>query len=213
MREYHKIQSVYKRDEKTKRFIEGEWTTPEFEYLQDAPWDWTEKIDGTNVRVHFDGTTVRFGGRTDNAQMPVFLLERLQNLFYADKMAESFERNEDGSMDVTLYGEGYGAKIQKGGGLYKPDGVDFILFDVNIGGIWLRRDSVMEIGSKLSVDVVPSLEAHGTLVDAVEFVKRGGFDSKIGTAQAEGLVCRPSVELLNRMGKRIITKVKTRDFI
>ena len=30
MKEYHKIQSIYKRDEKTHKFIEGQFSLPEF---------------------------------------------------------------------------------------------------------------------------------------------------------------------------------------
>ena len=52
MKEYHKIQSIYKRDEKTRKFIEGQWSLPEFEYLQNNRWLWTDKVDGTNIRVY-----------------------------------------------------------------------------------------------------------------------------------------------------------------
>ena len=48
---YHKIQSVFKRDPATnhKRFLMGEYSLPEFEYLANNEWVATEKIDGTNV--------------------------------------------------------------------------------------------------------------------------------------------------------------------
>jgi len=41
-------------------------------------------------------------------------------------------------------------KIQKGGGNYIADGVDFVLFDVWINGIWLERENVEDIAEKLS---------------------------------------------------------------
>lgn len=221
MLEYHKIQSVYMRDPATKHrtFLIGQWSVPAFDYLQDNEWLFTEKIDGTNVRVIFDGNTVRFGGRTDDAQMPVFLLERLQALFPFERLREIFPDVAaapvipgSGGMGVYLFGEGFGAKIQKGGGLYKPDGVDFILFDVmTYGGIYLERANVEDVAAKLGVGVVP-IVARGRLKDAIA-VARMGFDSTIGTARAEGLVMRPSVELIDRMGRRIITKVKTKDFV
>ena len=81
MKEYHKIQSVYKRDEKTHKFIEGQWSLPEFDYLKNNVWVWTEKVDGTNVRVIWDKEKLRFGGKSDNAQMPIFLLDRLNQIF------------------------------------------------------------------------------------------------------------------------------------
>ena len=50
-----------------------------------------------------------------------------------------------------------------------------------------------------------------TLDDAVELVRKG-FNSQWGEFTAEGIVARPKVELFNREGKRIITKIKHKDF-
>src|SRR3990167_552587 len=122
MIEYHKIQSLFLRDPETKHrtFLLGQWSLPAFDYLKDNEWVWTEKVDGTNIRVIFDGAAVRFGGRTNDAQMPVFLMERLQSLFTVDALRACFPDVSDG-VQIYLFGEGYGAKIQKGGGRYKPD--------------------------------------------------------------------------------------------
>ena len=49
MREYHKINSVFKRDERG-NFIE-EYADDVFEYLKDNVWVFTEKVDGTNIVV------------------------------------------------------------------------------------------------------------------------------------------------------------------
>ncbi len=49
--EYHKIQSVYKRGERG--IFTEEFGLPEFEFLQDVHWDWSEKVDGTNIRIEF----------------------------------------------------------------------------------------------------------------------------------------------------------------
>ena len=71
MEKYHKIQSIYKRDSANKnRFIMGEWATPELDYLQNNIWEWTEKVDGTNVRIHWHRDAGRqFGGREDDSQL------------------------------------------------------------------------------------------------------------------------------------------------
>lgn len=205
MKEYHKIQSIYKRDEKTHKFIEGQFSLPEFEYLAHNQWIFTEKIDGTNIRVNWDCQRVTFGGRTDNAQTPTFLLTKLQDLFPVEKFTALYPETP-----LTLYGEGYGAKIQKGGGNYIANGVSFILFDVLINDYWLKRIDVNDIAEKLEIDIVPVVN-KGTLHDAIDLTKRG-FDSTFGNFMAEGLVLRPEVELFNRMGHRIITKVKHKDF-
>lgn len=75
---------------------------------------------------------------------------------------------------------------------------------------WLKRADVEEIAAKLGLDVVPII-GRGTLSEMVE-VARAGFGSRFGTAQSEGIVARPSVDLFTRSGERIITKVKYRDF-
>ena len=51
----------------------------------------------------------------------------------------------------------------------------------------------------------------GKLEDGINWVKTKP-KSKIGTANSEGLVARPLVELKDRTGNRIILKIKVRDF-
>lgn len=207
MREYHKIQSIFKRDEKTHKFIIDDYSLPEIEYLKDNTWVFTEKIDGTNVRVlwNHEVQEVSFGGRTANAQMPVFLYDKLNDLFPSARFKEWFPETS-----LCLYGEGYGARIQKGGGKYIPDGVDFILFDVLIGDWWLRQDDVEDVASQLGINVVPVI-SRGTIEDAIQIVQNG-LRSTFGDFLAEGLVLKPAVDLFSRMGHRIVTKVKGKDF-
>lgn len=210
MTEYHKIQTCFKRDEKTKQIIEGDWTLPEFEFLKDNEWVWTEKVDGTNIRVMWNGESVVFGGKTENAQIPVTLLYALQELFEGTPNRQKFLETFGEEGGVCLYGEGYGAKIQKGGGNYIHDGVSFVLFDVKIGDWWLQRADVEDIAKKLGLKVVP-IVGKGTLQEAIELT-RAGSKSQWGDFLAEGIVARPSTELKTRRGDRIITKIKHRDF-
>lgn len=217
MKTYHKITTVFKRDPANMRYVfDGQWSEPEFEYLANNEWVWTEKVDGTNIRVMWDGESVTFGGKTDNAQMYVPLMQRLRELFDTASKHEELKKlfgvkNPDKEISVCLYGEGYGAKIQKGGGNYRADGVDFVLFDVMVGGWWLQRKDVEGIAVNLGIKVVP-IVGKGTLFEAVEYV-RNKPQSQWGEFQSEGLVCRPATELVTRSGKRIITKIKCRDFI
>lgn len=210
MKEYHKIQTVFKRDmeNKGKTLLEGQYSLPELEFLAGNQWTFTEKVDGTNIRVMWDGDGVKFGGKTDNASIPAKLVERLRERF-ADDLAfkSSFMDCEGG---VCLYGEGYGPKIQKGGGNYRND-QDFVLFDVKVGDWWLQRADVEDVAKKMGLDVVPII-GSGTLAECIEMV-RGGFNSTWGEFQAEGIVARPAVELFTRCGQRIVTKVKCRDFL
>ena len=206
MNEYHKIQTVFLRDPATnhKRLLLGEWALPEFEYLQNNTWIFTEKVDGTNIRVMWDGQGLSFGGKTNNASIPAFLVNRLQETFTAAMFEKQF-----GETAACLYGEGYGAKIQKGGGNYRSD-QDFVLFDVKIGEWWLQRHDVQDIAGKFGIDIVPII-GDGTLHNMVAMV-RDGFNSTWGDFIAEGIVARPAVELKARNGQRIITKLKHADF-
>lgn len=211
--EYHKINSVYKRYDKG-NFDFERFARPEFEYLFKNRWIGTEKIDGTNIRIGVefkdnDNLEIEFRGRTDKAQIPRHLNDRLNEIVRSwNNLWEDLRGHENTS--IVLYGEGYGNKIQKGGGNYLPDSVDFILFDVLIDGWFLERENINDIGVKLGLKVVPTLFA-GTLEDAITQVTKS-FDSVIGNCKAEGLVLTPSVPLFNRKGERIITKLKTRDF-
>lgn len=207
MKKYHKIQTVFKRDPDTKfkTLIEEDYSLPEFEYLKNNQWVLTEKVDGMNSRVMFDGENITFGGKTDKSQIPSDLVNKLNSKFLPE--IKLFEDNfKDG---VCLYGEGYGAKIQKSGGNYRPD-QSFVLFDVMIGDWWLQRKDVESIAATLGIKVVPII-GHGTLSDMIERT-RAGFNSQWGEFQAEGIVARPAVELKARDGQRIITKIKYKDF-
>jgi hypothetical protein len=211
MKEYPKIETIFNRDtEGTKKLIPGSYRSETIEALSDLQiWAWTEKIDGMNIRIHWDGHKITFAGRTDNSQIAVELINWLNDKFINNETEELFEQ-KFGETEVTLYGEGYGRKIQKGGGNYIPDGVSFILFDVLINDIWLTRESVEDIAKTFAIDVVPNV-GFGYLDEAVEYVKSKP-NSKIGTAKMEGVVCRPIVELFDRTGHRLIVKIKACDF-
>jgi ATP-dependent RNA circularization protein (DNA/RNA ligase family) len=212
VKEYHKIQTVFLRDPATrfKTLLEGQCAWPEFDYLFNNEWAFDEKVDGTNIRVMVHsasaGGQIEFGGKTDNASIPAPLIKRLEEIFLPQSQAlvEAFPEG------ACLYGEGYGARIQKGGGNYRPD-QDFIMFDVKVGEWWLQRESVTEIAHGFGLRVVPSV-GTGTMADMVERVRRG-FNSAWGPFPAEGIVARPVCELRTRSGHRIITKLKTRDFL
>lgn len=208
MIEYNKIETLYKRDmEGTKKLLDGEFRNPAVEFLKDNVWQFTEKVDGTNVRIFWDGHTVQFGGRTDKAQMPVPLVNYLNSTFGTPEAEQIFEE-KFGNTEVILFGEGYGPKIQNGG-LYRND-VSFIMFDVLIAGNYQPRESIEDIAKAFGVDVVPII-FEGTIQEGVDFVKTNP-DSTMGTAKMEGLVGRPKVEMRDRCGKRVIVKIKWEDF-
>ena len=208
MKEYHKIETVYERDiNGTKKLIEGKYRNETVEFLANECWVFTEKIDGTNIRIYWDGHRITFGGRTEKSQIPAHLLDKLSEIFLSDETEQLFEQTF-GEREVILFGEGYGAKIQKGE-TYRSD-VGFILFDVMIGDNYQSRKNVEDIAKCFDLEVVPIIMC-GTIQEAVDFVKTKP-DSTIGVGKMEGLVGRPRIEIRDRCGNRVIVKIKVCDF-
>ena len=210
MKEYHKIPNIFLRSMETKKIVEGNYSNETLDFLKNVMWDFTEKVDGTNIRIVWDGHKVEFRGRTDKASIPANLLNRLVELFGGDANEQLFEQTF-GEKEVMLIGEGYGAKIQDCGGLYRPD-QDFILFDVMIGGNYQSRTTVRDVAEIFKLKVVP-IVLIGKLEDGVEYVKSQPKSRiAIGDLTMEGVVGRPHVELQDRCGNRVIVKIKTHDF-
>lgn len=209
MQTYNKIDTIFERDEKTKKLINGKFRNETVEFCKDLTWQFTEKVDGTNIRVYWDGHRVEFGGRTENAQIPAPLVNRLNELFGGDVNEQLFEQ-KFGENEVILFGEGYGPKIQNGGS-YRDD-VDFIMFDVMINGNYQTRESVEDIARYFNVSIVP-IVAEGPLSTGIDYVMTHKYSTIAQNgAELEGVVARPKMELKDRTGKRLIVKIKIKDF-
>ncbi len=207
MSEYHKIETLYERDDRTHR-LKPELVLKNPVYGIIKTWHWTEKIDGTNIRCNWKDGKITFGGRTDNAQIHADLIRFLYESVTPEKMLSAFPT----CTDVVLYGEGFGAGIQKGGGDYQQS-KGLILFDVLIDGKWwLSQDNVNDVATKMGLPVVPYI-GEMTLEAATDMVK-AGFKSRIGEGkkEAEGLIGRPIEALFDKKGSRLIVKLKTKDF-
>lgn len=207
--EYHKIETLYERDEKTFR-LKPELILKNRVYGIIKSWIWTEKVDGTNIRCIWDHAKglVTFGGKTDNAQIPADLVAILYATVTVDKFRAIFP-----DVDAVVYAEGYGPGIQKGGGDYR-NMKGIIVFDVLVDGQWwLSDENMRDVATKLGVDAVP-LVGEMPLEEAAEYV-RIGFKSKCAVnpaKDAEGLVGRPVEALFDKKGHRLIVKLKTKDF-
>lgn len=206
METYHKIQTLFKRNldgPKKGKMIRGDWTTPELEYLAGNEWEFTEKVDGTNIRIELNRDTandnfmtVNYAGRTDNAVLPKPLELWLEEKFptfpnyrrdlsepsYTERYVEVVEWMRQGDLrHVVLFGEGYGPKIQNGGNYGTEQ--KFVLFDVKVGDWWLKRDAVDDVAKSLGIESVPVI-GYGTLHDAIDIVSSGI------TFNSEGAVVR-----------------------
>lgn len=211
-KEYHKIETIFERDmEGNKKLIEGKFRNPLIEYLKDNEWIFTEKIDGTNIRICWDGHKVSFMGRTERAELHKDLVARLEELFGGNVNEELFEQ-KFGENQVMFIGEGYGSGIQKGGGDYK-ERKDFILFDVMVGDIFLERENIEEIAKTFNLEVVPIVPVK-TIQEAVDYVKSKPL-SQVGKKikEIEGVVGTPKYRITDFRGNRVIVKIKVEDFI
>lgn len=210
MREYHKIKSIYKRDiNGSKKLLEGNFESPTVEYLKNNMWEFTEKVDGMNIRINWDGHKVSYSGRTDKSQLPSNAVNLLLEIFGTEEAETLFEQ-VFGEREVFLFCEAYGGNIQKVGKLYSSD-VRLIMFDLMISGNYQSRKAVESTALMFGLECVP-IVFTGTLKDGVEYIRKGPQSFINEKAPMEGLVARPVLELQDRTGNRIIVKIKARDF-
>ena len=208
---YHKIKTVHLRDNETHKLTD-KFRNKTVELLKDVEWIFTEKIDGTNIRVMWDGYEFSFGGRTDRAQIPKDLLKRLKELFNNDDMEQMFEQ-KFGLKKVTLFGEGYGEKIQNGGDYtIRETKQDFIVFDITVNDTFLNRFDVNLISENLGLYSVPIVFGLETINDAVKFVKKNPKSLLGEKKQMEGVVGTPFYNVYDSNGDRVIVKIKCKDY-
>ncbi len=187
---------------------------------------------------------VKYYGRGENSQFPPLMLEHLQKTFTFEKMQRLWRcKNNcdicsgDGWVEysaasspvvcnnlspyqITLYGEGYGAGIQTGGGYNKDK--TFRLFDVLVGETWLSRENVEDVARQLDIFCAPLIPPHPDLAawsfsGLTAFVKNGflssvAFEEGEEKTLAEGIVAQTKIPLFNSRGQRLMFKLKTKDF-
>jgi hypothetical protein len=202
---------------------------PEFAMVRPGSWIITEKIDGENLgiilkRNPFSGDVeheVR-GRRTKSTPRPE-LVEVINEMIYnrRSKLEQLVPFNKDEG--ITLYGEGYGPRIQKHGELYR-DTPGFILFDIARWDAakgtqyFLARPDMVDIAENCGLTVVPTI-MHGAGLSAMTLRVREGILStqaykKGGERAAEGIVAQaPGLWFYNDGGlRRLKFKLKTKDF-
>jgi ATP-dependent RNA circularization protein (DNA/RNA ligase family) len=207
-KEYQKIGNVFKFDEKFRTIV---GLNEPYETLKNIIWQGTEKIDGTNIRIHWDGHDIEIAGHTDKAQIPPKLDKYLNDLFMTPEMEYVFEQIF-GESEAYIFGEGFGAGIQKSGGDYGD--VGFIVFDVNIDGFDLNRVNTTDVANKLGLPSVPVC-FEGTLDEAKSYVAEHHMSTlNGGKHEMEGLVLVPrDIQLYDKKHHLIKCKCKYRDMV
>lgn len=181
----------------------------EFNFIKS--WVIQEKIDGTNIRIFKNG---EIRGRTDESSIPPKLLKHLQSIFTPEKIQAVF-----GDKDLMLFGEGYGAKIQRFGSQYL-DHQSFILFDAYINAMWVNIDKIPGIAEAFGVRYAPYIPWNENLGlieweinDIIKFVQSKP-KSLISQKELmiEGIVAKPYPILLFQNGDPLYWKLKCKDF-
>lgn len=215
MKEYPKTETLYDRDKKTFK-VNGQLRMQEFALVK--TWYVTEKIHGTNIRVQWDGQIVQFAARDSEKleHIPGDLLKYLQETFTPEKLAEAFPSADAFDNTVTLYGEGCGPGIQKGGADYSKTKT-FVLFDVLVGKYWLEPVNIADVAGKLGIRMVPLL-GEAMELQEIHNMCQAGFYSPLAMSNgvenriAEGVIAITVPGLMTRYGTRLKFKLKNEDF-
>lgn len=204
---YPKIQSPFKRNAQ-KEFI-PEFSHLVFEFLFKNQFNIYEKMDGFNVRVYWDGTAVRFDGKSNNTEFTPKQILYLTETFPSEK----FSNLEP----CYLFGELIGDKCHTN--RYNLPHVEFILFDSYriLSSCWQSDEFILYLSELFSVRCAEKL-GEATLEDmSYALYKTQKLNQETPYSQmfpaflAEGVILRPATCIFLPNGKRIITKLKFSD--
>jgi len=210
MKLYHKIETLFKFNMETKKFDYGVYYNPNVEILKNNAWVFTEKIDGTNFRIYWNGHTLEYGGRTENSDFSNSQIEYIESNLVNEDYVNIFEQ-KFADKKVIVYGELYGVKIQNGGLYVGGSGLEFRVFDIEIEDIFLTWKNAEQLANELGYEYVPHA-LIGTIQEGIDFVLANEI-SLFSSAKLEGLVGKPYGDFRDRLGKRIVVKIKRRDLM
>lgn len=211
MKKYPKLHCLWKREGEPYKAIVGEYLHPEFRAIN--LWHVTEKLDGTNIRVIWDGVSVSFMGRNSSSIIPEYLESALIKLFPVSKLLDVF-----GSNRVILYGEGIGPKIGPFGSRYSYTNYIFALFDICFipcegRCYWGSQEVVNDIANDLGIHRAPYIGIMS--IDSImSYMSKKPFSllAEDVTLPIEGIVARSNPLMLYRFNHEpIMFKLRLHD--
>lgn len=210
---YPKIQTLWKRTKRVGKtggvIIPGDYSMPELANV--TFYEVTEKIDGQCITVVLTKDDIKIQGKSEKSEFNKAheeLLSYIREKITRDLIDKIFDFGK--ASTVTLYGEGYGPKIQSGHH-YRED-QSFILFDVLRDNTWLDGDEVTNIAADLGIDRVPIIEKAQPVWWIEQFVESRPHSLISKTAMLEGVVCRSVPLMFTKRGDRIMFKLKCKDY-
>lgn len=210
MKEYHKIPDAFIFDYKKKVYNTNVFFDSNISELKDNKWIFTEKINGTNLRIYWDGHKLSYAGRTDDAfftpEQRLFIENKLMNEMVFEQM---FMEKE-----CIVYGELFGGKISKESkkGYDYGSELQFKVFDVEINDIMLTKSNARMLAEKLGFGFVPIIFTDATIREAITYLQNNLKSTITPNSAIEGLVGTPVGDFYTRLGKRIVIKIR-REFL
>lgn len=188
----------------------------------------TEKLHGTNFRLFFPaGMTsiddIQYGGRNEEfgtgessfyGGRPVrWFKERPEML---ERMRETFASYA--FSDVTVFGEAFGAGIQKGVRYVTDDSIVFRAFDIAVAENFLTYDLFVEVCDKAGLPRVPEIWRGDPTIESLDALlekvsaegKKNGVDDEGNLS--EGVVVRSNPLFRDVFGQWLIIKHKSESF-
>lgn len=204
---YPHIWNVWRRHHQTQKLIPYDWHLPEFGYLAGNTWVFSHKLSGVHVRIAWtpedwtpgDPPSVTYGGRRRDDGLPPELQAHLREVVRLRQLDALFR-----TQPAFLFGEGLGAGPDTGDGR-KPETPSFHLFDIYTDR-WLSVEEVWEIAQALRL-LTPRVVGTGPLLEGIQLVRSAATEGQVG------LVARPLIPLMADRGRRVIGKLKRRDFM
>ncbi|RLF27230.1 MAG: hypothetical protein DRN14_05645 [Thermoplasmata archaeon] len=234
MEKYPKIYTIFKRDENNLKLvtpiINNQLEIIGLTLVRDIIVE--EKIDGTNacLLLGYDkdmGFYKRYFSRNNEIKETdiMYIRDTLDKVVDYKLLEKWYLENfvqipkKDDNPEVRIFGEVYGSKIQKSN--YLPKGErDFIVFDIKINQTWLSVKDRNEICRNLNLKIVPKiciLDKIPTFEECYDLLARKYPKSIIAEKNnldmyLEGFIFRPKINLYVAPGRRILGKIKRKDF-
>lgn len=227
---YDKILAPFARDTAKSKYVDiMKFSRHEFEMLANVGWNWTLKIDGTNINVIWDGERVSYVGHTEKTQFNERTKKFLDETFLTPE-AETIFEDLYGKRPVKISMEFVSKDMNQNYGYIEGAVYIFDIFNMETGKIWTSEETLNTFVERFEgsrVFIAPFI-GYMNIWDAVDLAK--GYEiiwnrhpekwkgenilikNPLGPYTIEGIVGRLPYELFDNNGNRIITKVKCKDY-
>ena len=190
--------------------LEEIYRTQELAYIRNSTWSIKRKLDGENIRIYWDGEQALWNGKSNKFQCSAEFQDYMNSTFIEEIFEEKFGREKE----VYIYGEKMGPKTQ--GNELGLDKDEVIIFDVEINGTFLGEEGIRDVAGYFGtrsvydfMDLGPSTDIN-LMSTSLEAIIDDVATNEFG--DWEGVVCSPTVNIKDHNGKRIIVKIKNKDY-